>query len=1046
MKKTDLNIIDRGTQGTGWVAVDTPIGGDDLKYVSEQRTDNNSALNSLPTPFARFFVAREAFRRCCEEHVHPKHEAGMAYNQIVSDILDVYELLYNLTYHRNCWKKGQKVELYEWNSKEELDKIREKMPILYNSVSTYYNNDIKEDKLYYVVYTDSGKEYLLGCSSPFTGFVTPPDMDRSLNVSSGVEEYVSVGVTYRNLHIRRKDGGEYFHDIISFEKRNADFKNYMYNQLFGSDSTDERYKEIRDFIRSYKDDKEIRNDIVAQLKNVLTDQNDPLIINGLSIMQSDEVDVNNFFTDSMLCVPYRIDRNKFQTVNYQNDFDTRKFDYLMPLRPEVVSLFPNGKIKSEVHINRQSVTVFLSYNGKTYEREYAVEPFKPGQGRIIDLDKAKISFNLGFFPNILSLKEKENNYFKLMIVAADEDPEAPNFTIDKIKLRFFTNDGKEIHEGDPNELEYGALKPYVRSQQSADNMESGTKFYELFNTAFDIIEVDVLGHKGLLLPQFESTNQTNESYTYAIDLGTSNTFMSRCLNNDRGEPNLDRRPELFMMERAMVNYMHEPSDNKQYSLVRRIEDSVFEKAKKKVKTEFLPAIIDGKDYKFPIRTALCGIRMKKGKPRLFDNHNIAFFYERMMQADDQNVHTDIKWDKNEDMLRIFVRELLLIIKCDILQRGGDLSRTHIVWFSPLSFSGKEKAMYQDIWSSEPKDILTINEQQVRQYSESEAPYYYYMKMAYIKDSDAVTVIDIGGGSTDFVYFKDNKPMEANSVHFGCDVLWGNGFKEFGNERENGIYKRYSGTLHFDSQELEDLNECFKNVDTASTKDIINFWLSNASQCDIMKNLRNDFMPIFVYHFTSILYYMASMYRDHGLDAPRSVVFSGNGSKYIDGFITNDRQVLREIINMVFKSVYGSESGVNISLPDERKESTCYGGLYRNPSAERVAEATYQGDPNINVNTYGDISRNFDALKGSLKKKYIELASLYKSVLQLLKTNHIIDGNIDTSQYVNTAMEDMSVALTTQYQKKKDENSEDAIYTDSLFFLPVVGRVFEMTQL
>ena len=120
------------------------------------------------------------------------------------------------------------------------------------------------------------------------------------------------------------------------------------------------------------------------------------------------------------------------------------------------------------------------------------------------------------------------------------------------------------------------------------------------------------------------------------------------------------------MERPMVNYMHEIPDNDQFSLASRIEDSVFAMAKKKVKTEFLPALIDGDYYKFPIRTALCGIHNKSQRPRLFDNHNIAFFYERMMANDDQDVHTDIKWDKNEDMLRIFVRELLLIIKCDIL--------------------------------------------------------------------------------------------------------------------------------------------------------------------------------------------------------------------------------------------------------------------------------------------------------------------------------------------------------------------------------------------
>ena len=52
------------------------------------------------------------------------------------------------------------------------------------------------------------------------------------------------------------------------------------------------------------------------------------------------------------------------------------------------------------------------------------------------------------------------------------------------------------------------------------------------------------------------------------------------------------------------------------------------------------------------------------------------------------------------------------------------------------------------------------------------------------------MIDIGGGSTDMVYFKEGMPQIANSVHFGCDVLWGNGYNKMSNARVNGIFNRY----------------------------------------------------------------------------------------------------------------------------------------------------------------------------------------------------------------------------------------------------------------
>ena len=1049
MSRIDLNIVDRGAEGTKWAAEDIALTADSLDKVVEQKTDNCAALNSLPTPFARFFVAREAFRRVMEENMDQSKEAGLAYTQMVSDILDVYEMLFNLKYHKNnTWRSGEKIDLKEWDFKDNIDLIKKNMPILYNSVVEYYKTDIIEDKLYFLVYTENGREMLLACSSPMTGFVTPPDLDKMIVKKDGVKSQEFVGEQYKNLHIRRKSGGEYFREPMPFMEREVDFKNYMFNVLFGTGNTDARFKTIRDFIRSFRDkDETIRNDINPHTVSVKTDQNDDLVINGLNIRQLDEIDVNYYFTDNLIRIPYRISKDTFEGIAYQNDPQGRDYDYLMPFKSDVVNLFPDGNIDADIHINRNSVTAYLRYNGKEYEKEYAVDPFRDGQGRIVDLQKAKISFDLGIFPNILSYKEQENNYFKVLVVAADEDPEAPHFNIDQISLSFFKN-GKLLGEVEPEQgASYGTLPAVVRSRQKTDMEESGTKFYELFNTSFDLIEVNVLGDTGLLRPVWQESQATDVTFTYAIDLGTSNTFMSRCKNDANGKPDLSRKPELFKMERPMVNFMHEVPDNDQFSLAKRIEESVFSKAINKVKTEFLPAIIDGDCYKFPIRTALCGIHNKAQRPRLFDNHNIAFFYERMMANDDQDVHTDIKWDKNEDMLRIFVRELLLIIKCDILQRNGDLDRTQLVWFSPLSFSGNEKAIYNDIWTSEPKNILFIEPNQIRQYSESEAPYYYYKKKDYIRDSEAVTVIDIGGGSTDFVYFKDNQPVVANSVHFGCDVLWGNGFIEFQNERENGIYKRYAENLRFDRKDLEELNDSFKNVDSLKTKDIINFWLSNYEYCNITKYLRDDFKPVFIYHLTSILYYMASMYKDYQLQAPRTVVFSGNGSKYIDNFISSDHNVLKSIIDLIFERVFGEKSNVNLKLPEERKESTCYGGLYRDPNEENVKDIVYHGDTTIKYQKVSDINENFDSLKSVLLGKYKELNDLYKAVLDKLKQERIIDGTADTSKYTKEAKKDMGTPLTTYYKSQvKEKYGDEVFYNDSVFFLPIIDRIFNLTKI
>ncbi len=1061
MARIDLNIVDRGIQGTDWVAESIGLTAEQLDKVVEMKTDNCSALNSLPTPFARFFVANEAFRRVMQEYQNPNDnnkQSGFAYRQMVSDILDVYELLFNLKYHcNNSWKQGQKIVLREWDAAENLQYIQKKMPVLYNSLKEYYKTDIMEDKLYFVIFIENGKEYLLGCSSPITGFVTPPDMDKYVlrkGNSDGpifADETRSKESKYKNLHIRRKSGGEYFRDVKLLGERDADFKNYMYHTLFGSDSVDNRLKAIKEYVQAFRNDTDIRNDYTQALIDVKTEQNDALIVNGLCIKSSDEIDLTSFFTSDIIRIPYRISRDCFKSVNYKNDDPARTYDYLLPFKPEVLSLF-KGNFNPYIHIKRQSVSVSLEYNGKSYEKEYAVDPFKGDQGRIIDLATAKINFDMGVFPNILSKRAAENNYFKIFIVAADEDKSAPNFNIDKIHLGFYKKQGEsydKIRQIEQTDMaEYGVLPAFVRSRQKDDSEEGGTKFYELFGTSFDVIEITLLNSTGLLFPVWKESQLTNDSYTYAIDLGTSNTFISR---KKDGENNT---PDLFAMDEPMVNYMHEVPKDAQFSLTRQIESSVFKKAENKLKTEFLPAFIDGKEYKFPIRTAICGIKNSIVRPRLFDNYNIAFFYERFKPNVDQTIHTDIKWNQEEDMLRVFVRELLLIIKCDILQRNGDLSRTNLIWFRPLSFAGAVKSLFEDIWKGVPggkigeaEQILFVRPSQIKCYSESEAPYYFFKKMNIIPDSDAVSVIDIGGGSTDFVYFKDNSPQLANSVHFGCDVLWDNGFIDFENARENGIYKKYESVIRFEKKELTDLYELMKADKSVKTKDIINFWLSNATYCDIIKQLRSDYIPVFAYHFTSIIFYMANMYMEKNLMAPRTLVFSGNGSRYIDSFISNSKEDIKQIVDYIFDQVFGGKHDVHVELPQERKESTCYGGLYRASNAPHVPECVYHGDCTHSYDNVASLIENYSDLKDALMLKYKSFISVYQGVLGLLKKTNIMDPMADTSTYILKASENMGTPLDTYFKTQvKEKYQNEVSVNDSVFFLPIINQVFEMTKI
>lgn len=1039
----DLNIIDRGIQGTDWTPQNTGIQPAQLDKVKEQKTDNSGALNSLPTPFARFFVVQEAFRRVAEDKRSKilkkgadATNAGLAYSRLVSDCLDVFEILFNKKFHENQWGDAQKVIIKEWNRKEQMEELHEKVPLLYNALKDSYDDDLGEDTLYFVILEKDGKEILLGTSSPMTGFVTPPDMDKLDVTRNNTPGIKLIGDLYDDLKIKRKSGGYYFQGDLLFDDRDPDFKNYMF-QLFCANSIDKRYEYIRNYINLFKDDPDIKTNYKIKLGDIVTEFNTALVINGLQLGYNDETDINDFFLPTLIRLPYRLDRNNFEGITYEREPADRDYDYLLPLKSEALSYLDQGLATCVCQVKPYSVVVKFTYNGREYSKKYEID------SNVKDLRKDNQRLDVGLFPNILSPIEEENNYFKLALSVADLNKEWHTLNEKGVSLSFFRKDASgryvKIEEVDPKRAQNGAKEPVVRSRQvpGDSSMDCSTKYYELFNTSFDAMELTIGENKGMLLPVWRKAHRTNDSYTYAIDLGTSNTFISRTKN---GENNA---PEMFSMKEPMVSYLHESYSSTQYSQVSNIENSMFEEGCKLMKTEFVPPFIDGIDYRFPIRTAICRAKNIADQPELFDNHNIAFFYEKMMENDFQDCLTDVKWDENEDYIKIFVKELLLIIKCDILQRNGLLNQTSLVWFRPLSFSGNAKRIYDRTWNTLPKEILFTNK--VTCYTESEAPYYFFNRMDEIKNTDSVTIIDIGGGSTDYVYFKENQPISASSVHFGCDVLWGNGHNQFDNVRQNGIYQHYIGNLNWgNNEELRKLESEMKTNKKCSTTDIINFWLSNSQENDILDRLHDDYLPLFVYHFTAIIYYIAKLYRYKHLNAPRTILFSGNGSRYIDNFITEDVSIIENIVTSIFERIYGKVDNIHVVLPKIRKESTCYGGLYRDPNASVAPEVIYHGIDKDYENV-GQMNAD-NNLQSTLLSDYEEMNKIYSSVLDLLKKNGVIDNSVDLNKFKNEASEGYDENLSTHYRSEvKEKYSDDDICNDSVFFIPVVDKIFEMSK-
>lgn len=1044
----ELNIIDRGNGEQKWSAEKGVMTSADLDKIIEQSTDNGSALNAIPTPFARFHVVDEAFRRVYEEKSHPESPAGEAYTRIVSDCLDVYELLFNQNYHENNTSDDFEIEIREWTLDKEIERLKEQTPIFADAVSNYYRDEIGKEPLYFVILKSAGKEYLVGISSSMTGFITPPDLDKK---NSKEKDYI--GSYYKSMPtVRRMHRGAYFKDFILFDDRSVEFKNYMY-KIFCSNVIDNRFEHIQSYIRAFSADRSIRNDFHLNLKRIDTIDNKELIINGIAIKKNESNDTLNFFTDNIIKLPYKISQDNFIVPNYINDSDNRDYDYLMPLSEIVLSIMKPSDIKvtyNESHKGTSSLTikVTLQYHEKEYEKTYIQGgSTDTKKGSICDLNEiSKINIDLGLFPNIKSPEDKENDYYKLMVACYDSN-ESNRQTDDSISCEFyrtkFEGEGCDsITEADKNTYDYGVCKKVTRSHQDNEGNGCNTIFYEIFDTSFDALVLSIDGDKSVIIPKWEKSQQTHKSYTYAIDFGTSNTYISRRENDTQTQP------QQLTMSKPIMSFLHSPFGNKQLSPIDQWSENQDEKIISSFDSEFLPTFIDGKKYKFPLRTALCKLSRNTDKEKLFDNRNIAFCYEKKRLTGDNEILTDIKWADNgneESDARIFISELLSIIKSDVLSKDGDLSQTKILWFRPLSFKTKMKNAYERIWSEECKDILGINDTQIKCITESEAPYYYFCKKNEFNDTNAVSIIDIGGGSTDIVYFKAGAPILANSVHFGCDVMWGNGHNGFDNAKENNIYKAYLDQIKFGSEELQAINnEMCLPESQYSTKDIINFWISNEKETKISDKLKSDYKPLFLYHYASIIYHMAKVYRNNGLSCPNAITFSGNGSKYIDSYMTNNKKLLEELTLIVLQDVFDNDiNEIQIVLPEERKESTCYGGLYRPGNAAEPKTCFYIGYGNKEYEEIKEMNADYaTTLRQGIVSEVEHFNKIYLEMLKMLirKEELEIRAN-DIKKLLN---DKIGATLDKVYNDeiRKDENNK---YNDSLFFIPIVDQLFKLTS-
>lgn len=1055
-----LSILDRTHSETGWHK-SKQFDASEISQIKLSNAGNDKSLNAIPSPFARIYLTHAALELVDKDETNNTNIAGEAYQRLVSDMLDVFELLYNWNNHL---KAGMNLEMKTWKKEESIEELNsgnEMHKLLGDAFKIFLDNETFKDIQDINLLVCNG--HIISGTSPFTGFfVNYREVLEQTNIHNPVSK--------RN----------YFSKIIPFKDRDPRVQKFVSEFISQISQRSENLKEatrtFREYLQKYQ-----RSFQGADLE-VEDLQVSPSSVFGFNFKSSSRPTDLMYFEDYLVKINYRMNDECFQTLKIENDRDDRNYDYLLPLTDQFFKDYEISDIGTKITAIEEvtgTVRVVLSDGATRYERVYRINLLSPGpDGKIIDAASDNhVKFNIGIFPflKVTSANGEAipyNDFYKIFYAIENSSKTYNNNDFDlslRIREQYFsvpTDNNFRINVSDRTVI--------------GENSVEGTRIFTVEgqdseDVSFDVIKLSlpfITGKKvnAKIVPKWNECTMGDKRVDFAIDFGTSSTFISYTDDmNYASRPKALSLANLNGVRSIATQFLNKPKrpapgETEEHSF-RLSAKGVFDRFIEFQNREFIPSLLNSKEFAFPFRTAVYakqGIRTHDRK--LFSDTNIGFSYQKITQAASttgQEFVPNLKWniDRDDDYkkyVELFLEEVLHLTRFKCLILNGDPGKSRVTWFAPLSFTSTNMRKYSEIWESHFRRIMKGDPvSNLRNITESEAPFYYHSKQAIIPQAQRVLTIDIGGGTADIMYIKDSVPKFCSSVHFGANVLWGNGFNEFRDIKDNGIFVEIKEKLKniLDSTSLNLLNDEYCREGAGySSDEIINFWIYNNDLSHVLEYIDSPkFKLLYLLHFSSLIYHVLKLAKHKlpGEDPPQSIIFSGNGSKYLN--LLHSRDFLKKICDYLANKVFsGTNASLNLILPQtELKESSCYGALYfpfEKPSEYEKINFLGFEETNGSAKLYSDIESN--------KEHYFN--SVYRAFEEFLDIFFDMDLHPGLS-FVNEFEIRRDLSLLRKYMKERGPdflengyqsrtrnivNNNEEI-TDSLFFYPVVGLIHEI---
>lgn len=788
-------------------------------------------------------------------------------------------------------------------------------------------------------------------------------------------------------------------------------------------------------------------------------------------LQQPYLTISDFLEDYIVKVPHALNSEHFFSGNVNYRFNEMQVAYLLPLKKRFFDYFTTADLMGTVNGHnmiemetkpssgvRVTLRVPIRGNGQVkcvvYSRTYHDNDNHDCMPNRERNEGAVRLFNFTglVMPNYKFATDKDAFYTLGCISSRDLDFEYHVF-----------KGGNEI-DGIPFA---------VRNPCDSTSEPYKAKNYTLEGKAFDFIQVSDSARevKGIIVPIFKN-RIGNREFCFSVDLGTSNTLVEYAVPNSStgkitpkvlGFDKTDSQVCQMFLQTVDVK---DSGERIELDLIREIP---------LIEKDYLPEELGAEgDFRFPNRTVLSAKRNIDWNARVdaFALVNIPFTYDKRRNLTYNQMYFDIKWGNDlasKTILEKYIHCLMLMIRNKVVLNDGDLKKTRITWFYPISMEQARLADLKRIWDESYKKYFDENGVSAS-VTESSAP----VKAFYETNPNAsqIVSVDIGGGTTDMAFSKMKGEVSyVTSFRFATNDLFSTPFSKVNSL--NGIVEHFKQSFRSvlaNKGQLKELLDVFDNEDNQDPVNMASYLFTlkdnslitnndiNVRSVDFLYNLQADdkFKIVFLLYYSAIIYHLAKIVKvaNQGKSAeetfmPRHLTFSGNGSKIIKALTPDVAGVLTCYTRMLIEKVSGMACPnlCILGLSDDAapKEATCKGGLMTDGNIDDrgkcvVLKATGEG--------FADTMAEYDSITAAYESDVVkEVSKFFDFILKDMNKAFNFSQNFQMSQSsLDLAKEVCGQNLDTYLAKALGEHRErkGEQIEETAFFYPIKGALYELT--